>query len=91
MLAALLVNQQKLDAARGHFEQWLAADPENVGQSFLQLSTLLARNQDRKAVLELMHALAQPYPKVPEARLAVAQAAWNAGDDDVALEESARR
>lgn len=88
VLAALLANQQQLDVARGHFEQWLAADRENVGQSFLQLSTLLARNKDRKAVLELMRALAQPYQQIPEARLAVAQAAWNAGDEVAALAES---
>jgi tetratricopeptide (TPR) repeat protein len=88
VLGALLANQQKVDAARGHFEQWLASDPENVGQSFLQLSTLLARNKDRKAVVELVRGLAQRYPKVPEARLAVAQAAWNAGDQALALEES---
>src|SRR5688500_14676228 len=84
VLAALLANEQKLDAARGHFEQWLAADAENVGQSFLQLSTILARNKDRKAVLQLMRTLAKPYAQVPEARLAVAQAAWNAGDEAAA-------
>src|SRR5688572_27691886 len=88
VLGALLANQQKVDAARGHFEQWLASDPENIGQSFLQLSSLLARNKDRKAVMQLMRELAKPYPKVPEARLAVAQAAWNAGDESVALEEA---
>lgn len=88
VLAAMLVSQQKLDVARGHFEQWLASDPENIGQSFLQLSTLLGRNTDRKAVLELLRALAKPYQKVPEARLAVAQAAWNASNEAVALEES---
>jgi tetratricopeptide (TPR) repeat protein len=88
VLAALLVNQKQLDAARAHFEQWLAADRENVGQSFLQLSALLGRNTDRKAVLDLMRTLAKPYQKVPEARLAVAQAAWNAGEEALALEES---
>jgi Tfp pilus assembly protein PilF len=88
VLAAMLVSQQKLDVARGHFEQWLASDPENVGQSFLQLSTLLSRNTDRKAVLELLRTLAKPYQKVPEARLTVAQAAWNAGNEALALEES---
>jgi tetratricopeptide (TPR) repeat protein len=88
VVAALLVNQKQLDAARTHFEQWLASDRENIGQSFLQLSTLLARNTDRKAVLELVRGLAKPYPKVPEARLAVAQAAWNAGNETLALEES---
>ena len=88
VLAALLANEQQLDGARGHFEQWLASDPANIGQSFLQLSSLFARNADRKAVLGLMRNLAQPYQKVPEARLATAQAAWNAGDEKLALEES---
>ena len=89
VLGAILVSQQKLDTARGHFELWLAADREKVGESFLQLSSLLGRNTDRKAVLELMRALAQSYQKVPEARLAVAQAAWNAGNDALAIDESA--
>ena len=88
VLAALLANEQKLDAARGHFEQWLSSDRENIGQSFLQLSTLLARNADRKAVLTLIRSLATPYADVPEARLAIAQAAWNAGDEKVALDEA---
>jgi hypothetical protein len=88
VLAALLANEQKLDAARSHFEQWLAADRENIGQSFLQLSSLLARNKDHKAVSALMQKLAEPYREVPEARLAVAQAAWNAGEEALALGES---
>jgi tetratricopeptide (TPR) repeat protein len=88
VLGALLANQQKLDAAQSHFEQWLSSDTENVGQSFLQLSTLLARNKDRTAVLQLVRSLAKPYAKIPEARLAVAQAAWNAGDEALALDES---
>jgi tetratricopeptide (TPR) repeat protein len=88
VLGALLANQQKLDAAQSHFEQWLSSDQENVGQSFLQLSTLLGRNKDRKAVLQLVRSLAKPYAKVPEARLAVAQAAWNAGDEALALDEA---
>jgi tetratricopeptide (TPR) repeat protein len=88
ILAAMLASQQKLDAARGQFEQWLASDKANIGESFLQLSTLLARNSDRKGALELLRTLARPYPNVPEARLAVAQAAWNGGDDKLALDES---
>lgn len=89
VLAALLVSQQQLDQARGHFEQWLAADRANVGQNFLQLSTLLARHKDKKQVLDLMRTLARPHPDVPEARLAVAQAAWNANDEALAISESA--
>ena len=89
VLATLLVSQQQLDQARGHFEQWLASDRANVGQSFLQLSTLLARHKDKKQVLDLMRTLARPYQDVPEARLAVAQAAWNANDEALAISESA--
>lgn len=88
VLAALLANAQKLDSARPHFEKWLAADRENIGPSFLQLSSLLARNKDREAVLALMQKLVEPYRDVPEARLALAQAAWNAGEQALALEES---
>jgi tetratricopeptide (TPR) repeat protein len=88
VVAALLVNQQKLDAARVHFEQWLTSDPENIGANFLQLSGLLSRHKDRKAVFELLRNLAKPYSKVPEARVTVAQAAWNAGEHALALQES---
>jgi len=88
VLAALLANEQKLDSARGHFEQWLASDPQNIGESFLQLSSLLSRNTNRKAVLTLVRELAKPYATVPEARLAVAQAAWNVGDEQLALDEA---
>jgi tetratricopeptide (TPR) repeat protein len=89
ILAALLVNQSELDQARPHLEKWLAADPQHVGASFLQLSKLLSRNKDRQGVLNLLQALAKPYADVPEARLVVAQAAWNAGAQQIALDESA--
>ena len=88
VIAALLVNQAQLADTQPHLEKWIAADPANVGQSFLQLSSLLSRHKDRPAVLKLMQALAQPYPQVPEAHLAVAQAAWNAEEHKIALDES---
>jgi len=88
IIAALLVNQAQLADTQPHLEKWIAADRDNVGQSFLQLSSLLARHKDKPAVLKLMQALAQPYPEVPEARLAVAQAAWNADDQQTSLNEA---
>ena len=88
ILAALLVNQSQLADAQPHLEKWLAADPANIGSSFLQLSKLLARHKDRQAVLQLLQALAKPYSQVPEARLTVAQAAWTAGAQQIALDES---
>jgi len=88
ILAVLLLNQSQLDEARPHLQQWLASDPAHIGASFLQLSKLLSRNKDRQGVLQLMQALAQPYADVPEARLTVAQAAWNAGALQISLDES---
>jgi tetratricopeptide (TPR) repeat protein len=88
VLAALLVNQSQLSDALPHLEKWLASDRSQVAQSFLQLSSLLGRNKDRQAVFDLMRALAKPYPQVPEARLAVAQAASNAGEPQIAIDEA---
>lgn len=87
-IAALLVNQARLADAQPHLEKWIAADRASVGQSFLQLSSLLARHKDKTEVFNLMQALAKPYPEVPEARLAVAQAAWNAENQQVSLDEA---
>src|SRR6185436_7774177 len=88
IVATLLVNQSQLSDALPHLERWLAADKENVGQSFLQLNTLLTRHADKQAVLKVIVALAQSHPTVPEARLAVAQAAWNAEDKELSLTEA---
>ena len=88
VLATLLVSQAQLAEAQPHIEKWIAADPANVGQSFLQLSSLLGRHKDKTAVVKLMQALAQPYPDVAEARLAVAQAALEANEPALALDEA---
>jgi len=88
LIAALLVNQARLADAQPHLEKWISSSPDSVGQSFLLLSSLLARHKDKAEVFSLMQALAQPYPEVPEVRLAVAQAAWNAGNQQVSLDEA---
>lgn len=85
---ALLVNQSRLDDALPHLEKWLAGDPAHVGQNFLQISTLVAGYPDKPAILRLLRTLAAKYPQVPEASLAVAQAAWNANDLPAALAAS---
>jgi len=87
ILAALLVNQAKLADAQPHLEKSLAAEKENVGNSFMQLNALLARHPDKAAVLELTQSLAKPYPAVPEAHYSIAQAAWAAEQKPLALTE----
>lgn len=51
----------------------------------MQLHGLLAKQKDRQAVLDLVTDLAASYPGMPEARFAVGQAAWQAGQGKKAL------
>ncbi len=83
---ALLVNQSRLDDAKPHLEKWLEGDPANIGKNFLQLTSLVASHQDKSAILRLLQSLAASHPTVPEASLAVAQAADNAQDRPAALD-----
>lgn len=85
---ALLVNQSRLDDAQPHLEKWLAGDQENVGQNFLQLYSLLSGYKDKAAIQKLIGRLASGYSAVPEASLALAQAAWSADDAATALKAS---
>jgi tetratricopeptide (TPR) repeat protein len=87
-LTALLVNANKLDEAKPLLEKLLREEKANVGPAFLQLGSLLSRAQDKKAALKLVQDLAKPYPTVPEAHLAVAQAALGADDIDLATREA---
>ena len=87
VLVALLINQARLADAQPLLEKSLAADKESVGNNFLQLTNLLARHPDKAAVLQLVQNLAQPYSTLPEAHYTIAQAAWNAGQSELALSE----
>ncbi len=89
-LAALLVNFDRLDEARPHLEKLLASAGDNIDEAFMQLNSLLVRNADKNATLELVKQLARPYPELPEAHFAVSQAAWFAEHFDVALAEMKR-
>ena len=87
-LTALLVNANKLAEAKPLLEKLLKEEKANVGPAFLQLGSLLSRAADRKAALQLVRDLAQPYPNVAEAHLAVAQAALGADDLELAAREA---
>ncbi len=86
-LTALLVGDGKLADARPHLEKLIAAEGGNPGLGFMQLNTLLQQQKDKPAALALVKNLAAPYPKLPEAHYAIAQAAVNAGQFDVAMTE----
>ena len=86
-LAGLLLNAGRYDEALPHFEKLLADGAAKPAESFAQLGRALANAPDKKAALKLVRSLAQRYPKLPQARFAVAQAAANAGEDQLAFAE----
>lgn len=82
-LASLLVSGGRLADAKPYLEAWIkAGKPEQV---FMQLHGLFARQGDKQAVASLVSGLAEAFPALPEARFAVGQAAWQAGQGQNAL------
>lgn len=83
-LVSVLVNSNRLTDAKPYLQKLIASDKANVGAGFMQLTALLARQPDKAGVYKLMQELAAPYPQVPEAHFAVAQAAAIAGKQPAA-------
>ncbi len=86
-LVSLLINTKRHEDALPYLQQLLAAEADNTGDGFLQLSRLLANSQDKALTLTLVQQLAQPYPKLAQAHFAVAQAAIAAEQWELALGE----
>jgi tetratricopeptide (TPR) repeat protein len=86
-LTSLLINAKRNKEALPHLQRLLAADGKSAADGFLQLSRLLANSQDKALNLELVQQLAQPYPRLAQARFAVAQAAAAAEEKELALAE----
>lgn len=87
-LATLLISGGKLDESRPHLKSLLAATTENVGNIFMRISPMITSYPDKSIAFNLLYELAQPYPRVAEARWALAQAAEAAGKHELALEEA---
>jgi len=88
-LAGLLVNAGRFDEAQPYLQKLLASGGDPA-EAFLQLNRTLAAASDKSAALALVQRLAQDYPQLPQAHFAVAQAAANAQDNEIALAESRR-
>jgi tetratricopeptide (TPR) repeat protein len=84
-LAGLLVGARKVDEAEPYLARLLASDGVAASNGFLQLARLLASNPDKQANLRVVRDLAAKYPELPQAQLALAQAALAADDEAQAL------
>jgi tetratricopeptide (TPR) repeat protein len=86
-LAGLLISTNKIDEARPYLQRILSGDEGSRAQAFMQLNQLFAANPDRAENLRVVQELAKPYPELPEAHFAIAQAALAASEQDLALTE----
>jgi len=84
-LAGLLVGTRRVDEAEPYLARLLASDGAAAANGFTQLGRLLAGNPDKQANLRVARSLAAKYPDLPQAHLAVAQAALAANDEAGAL------
>jgi len=76
-----------LDAAKPLLQK-LLANTETQGNGFLYLNTLFSHQANRDTVLKLLQDLAAPYKQLAEAHFSVAQAAFQANNLSLALQES---
>jgi len=89
-LCGLLVNAGRFDEALPYLKTLLAEAEGGAGGGFMQLNRTLASARDKSAALSLVQQLAEGYPKLAQARYALAQAAANAQQHDLALREIRR-
>src|SRR5688572_5702025 len=88
-VTVLLVGTKRVDDATPYIAKLLQGKDQAPG-GFMQLGQLLAQNGDKAANLRVVRKLAEPYPELPEAHFAIAQAAFAATDEALALVELTR-
>jgi tetratricopeptide (TPR) repeat protein len=79
----LLVASGNLKQAKPHIQKLLVKE-ETRANGFLYLNSLLANQKDKNEVLAAITEFAKPYPKLPEAHFAIAQAALIADKPEIA-------
>ena len=85
-----LVAAKRVDEAEPYLAKLLAIDANAAANGFMQLGRLLAGNSDAAANLRVVRKLAERYPGLSQAHLAVSQAAVAANDETLALAEARR-
>ena len=83
-MTEVLIATEKLDEAKVYLAKLFSKKETRAG-GFLYLNNLLSRSKDKKAVLNLVQSLAAPYPELAEAQFAIAQSAYTANQNNVAL------
>lgn len=86
-LTSLLLAANRIEEAEPHLQKILAVNESSRADAFMQLNRLLANHRDKTAALAIVQRLAATYPDLAQAHFAIAQAATNAKQDELALKE----
>jgi tetratricopeptide (TPR) repeat protein len=89
-VTALMIGARRVEEAEPYLLKLLSAQGTNAANGFMQLGRLLNPNPDKAANLKVVRRLAEHFPQLPQAHFAVAQAAYVANQDGVAIEEIRR-
>lgn len=82
----MLISTGRVAESQPYLERLLRKE-ETRANGFLFLHSLFARNPEKVTILAIVQDLARPYPDLPEAHFAIAQAAAEAKQLDLALSE----
>jgi tetratricopeptide (TPR) repeat protein len=84
-MTEVLIATGKLNEAKPYLAKLFIKEETRAG-GFLYVNNLLSRSKDKASVLNLVQSLAAPYPDLAEAQFAIAQAAYAANQNKVALQ-----
>ena len=84
-MTEVLIATDKLEDAKPYLAKLFDKEETRAG-GFLYVNNLLSRSKDKAGVLKLVQSLAEPYPDLAEAQFAIAQSAYSANQNDIALE-----
>ena len=88
-MTEMLIATGKLKETEPYLANLLLKE-ETRANGFIYISGLLNKSADKAGALQLIQSLAEPYPQLPEAQLAIAQAAGTAGQNETALQALTR-
>ena len=87
ILAELFITSGNLAKARPLVKTLLEKEGKTRAEGFLYLNKILSQVENKKNALRFIIDITKPYLNIPEARFAIAHAAFSAGNKKLAIEE----
>ena len=87
ILAELFITSGNLAKARPLVKKLLEQEEKTRAEGFLYLNKILSQVENKKNALRFILDISKPYLEIPEARFAIAHAAFSAGNKKMALKE----